>query len=84
MKKRDIVYILRNDMGSDAEELRYSLRSVAENFPARNVWFVGGQLVHRECSVCGDARYIDDREYFVTDNFCPNCGADMRGGEDGK
>lgn len=42
MKKRDIVYILKNDIGADCQELRYSLRSVAENFPVRYVWFVGG------------------------------------------
>lgn len=37
----DIVYILRDDI--DPFELKYSLRSVAENFPHRLVWFVGGQ-----------------------------------------
>ena len=42
MKKRDIVYILKNDIGTGSDELRYSLRSVAENFPVRYVWFVGG------------------------------------------
>ena len=38
---RDIVYILREDI--DPYELRYSLRSVAENFPHRKVFFVCGQ-----------------------------------------
>lgn len=37
----DIVYILIKDINPG--ELRYSLRSVAENFPHRFVWFVGGQ-----------------------------------------
>lgn len=37
----DIVYILKEDINPN--ELRYSLRSVAENFPHRFVWFVGGQ-----------------------------------------
>ena len=36
----DIVYILKNNTGS--EELRYSLRSVEQNFPHRKVWFFGG------------------------------------------
>lgn len=40
MEGRDIVYILKNDIKSD--ELRYSLRSVCENFPCRNVVFIGG------------------------------------------
>lgn len=42
MKKLDIVYILKEDM-TDAEELRYSLRSVEKNFPHRKVWFVCGK-----------------------------------------
>lgn len=37
----DVVYILKEDI--DPRELRYSLRSVAKNFPHRRVWFVGGQ-----------------------------------------
>lgn len=40
MAKYDIVYILKNDINS--EELRYSLRSVCENFPYRKIFFVGG------------------------------------------
>lgn len=39
--KRDVVYILRENI--DSYELRYSLRSIDENFPHRKVWFVGGQ-----------------------------------------
>lgn len=38
--ERDILYILKKDIKPD--ELRYSLRSVAENWPVRSVWFVGG------------------------------------------
>jgi len=38
--KRDVVYILKNDIKSD--ELRYSLRSVCENFPCGKIVFVGG------------------------------------------
>lgn len=30
-----------------------------------------------KCSVCGE---MDNRMY-RTDNFCPNCGADMRGAD---
>lgn len=37
---RDIVYILRDEL--DTDELRYSLRSIEQNFPHRMVWFVGG------------------------------------------
>lgn len=40
MIKHDVVYILKNDY--DSEELRYSLRSVVQNFPYRKIVFVGG------------------------------------------
>ena len=40
-ERLDVIYILRE--GIDPQELRYSLRSVEENFPHRLVWFVGGQ-----------------------------------------
>lgn len=38
----DIVYILKQDINKNAEELRYSLRSVEKNFPYRSIWFAGG------------------------------------------
>lgn len=37
----DIIYILKEKLTT--EELKYSLRSVEENFPHRKVFFVGGQ-----------------------------------------
>ena len=40
MIKHDVVYILKNNY--DSEELRYSLRSVVQNFPYRKIVFVGG------------------------------------------
>ena len=40
MEMLDVVYILRN--GVKPDEIRYSLRSVEENFPHRAVWFYGG------------------------------------------
>lgn len=41
MRKYDVVYILKNDIKTD--EIRYSLRSIEQNLPHKNVWFVGGQ-----------------------------------------
>lgn len=38
---KDIIYILKEDI--DTEELKYSLRSIEQNFPHRFVWFIGGQ-----------------------------------------
>ena len=39
--KRDIVHLLKES--NKNEELRYSLRSVDENFAYKRVWFVGGK-----------------------------------------
>ena len=38
----DIVYILKQDIDNNSEELRYSIRSVEKNFPYDNIWFAGG------------------------------------------
>lgn len=38
--KHDIVYLLKNDC--DSEELKYSIRSVVQNFPYRKLVIVGG------------------------------------------
>ena len=38
-KKYDVVYIVKEDPRN--EELRYSIRSVCENFPVRNIWIFG-------------------------------------------
>ena len=37
---------------------------------------------YEECSVCG-CSMIDTNQFWDC-NYCPNCGADMRGVEDGK
>lgn len=39
--KHDIVYLLKNDYNS--QELKYSIRSVVQNFPYRKIVFVGGK-----------------------------------------
>lgn len=39
--KNDIVYLVKDSPAN--EELRYSLRSVCENFSFRKVWFYGGR-----------------------------------------
>ena len=31
------------------------------------------------CSICRKTAGIDEAEDYVLSNFCPNCGADMRG-----
>lgn len=55
MKKRDIVYILRNDI--EPQELRYSLRTL-KNFPHGRVWFFGGEPAYLKPDV---QKYIAQR-----------------------
>lgn len=58
----DIVYILRNDIETD--EIRYSLRSVANNFPFNSIWIYGGKPKGIEpdhyvkYKQLGDSRYM--------------------------
>ena len=40
-------------------------------------WIIEGH--RRRCDKCGTSLCMIDRdEYEIPDNFCPNCGADMR------
>ena len=46
----------------------------------------GEERKARKCSVCGVGYFVYDlSENVIMDvpNFCPNCGAEMKGGEDG-
>ena len=41
-------------------------------------WIIDGH--HRRCNYCNEYTCTEDREgNSIPDNFCPNCGADMRG-----
>lgn len=42
--KYDVVYVIKNNYKGD--ELRYSLRSVCENFPYNKIWIYGGKPAH--------------------------------------
>ena len=45
-------------------------------------WIIDGHRM--KCNRCGVSLCMIDRdEYEIPDNFCPNCGADMRGEQDG-
>lgn len=65
------------------------IKSTLKNLPAADVrpvvrgrWKDAMQSCHDsphvKCSVCGEYYW----RYFKKFNFCPNCGADMRGKED--
>lgn len=53
-----------------------STADVREN--VRGEWIYEGNGVFR-CSFCGERYYLVDDAKLCDYNFCPNCGADMRG-----
>lgn len=75
-EERDIVYILKN--GAPTGELRYSLRSVAEFWPVRYVWFVGGcpdgfQLIHKiEHEQSGGTKWERAKSSLIKACKCPD------------
>jgi NADH pyrophosphatase NudC (nudix superfamily) len=57
---------------ADVEEVRH----------ARWVWGNGKRAPN--CSYCGEQTYWADEWGYVTENYCPNCGAKMDGKEKNK
>lgn len=49
-------------------------------------WIANGDI-HKECPFCGEDwdKYVFGEVWYTGElpNFCPNCGADMRGEADG-
>jgi len=43
-----------------------------------------GAFYTRECLVCHKEPLLDEYGDYVCSDFCPHCGADMRGEEHGK
>ena len=79
----------------DRTVVLYKARQVAENLPSvqserkTGHWVEIGDEPYDEweCDVCGfvidGSGCIDPEEYRDVYRFCPNCGADMRGEQDG-
>ena len=62
-----------------ANEFYYDLITTYSAQPERK----NGRWLMGKCSLCGgDAPYYPMSSGYYTSDFCPNCGADMRGGED--
>lgn len=66
----------------DDEVERWALRCEPEDIPAVEVvcgrWELYPSHMHRRCSVC-KVEY-DKSNFNIRANYCPNCGANMRGG----
>lgn len=66
-------------------ELSYYERVIANGIPyeerPQGEWIIDGH--HIRCTKCNEYICNTDREGDkIPDNFCPNCGADMRGEEE--
>lgn len=67
---------------SICEALHKVSRPQGEWIRTSNDWIdgtCGARYYPIHCSICNYSTYDDDAT-----NFCPNCGADMRGGDDDK
>lgn len=67
LKDMDIVYVVKDSAYND--ELRYSLRSVAKNFPHRKVYFYGGKPVGLKPDVQVVVNQVGDTKYDRVQNM---------------
>ena len=78
--------------GKEQARLEYEGKiKIADNERKRGEWTYNleqGDPISIECPLCGATIYIsgdipDDENYLITEdyNYCPNCGADMRGND---
>lgn len=67
----DVVYFVKNAPSN--EELRYSLRSVAQNFPHRKVWIFGGKPDYIEPDEFVPIRQIGNTKWEKVRNMLIKC-----------
>lgn len=55
-----------------------------ENEPKKGEWIVDDEdEIYMWCNQCEQGKRYSQSLYIKKTNFCPNCGADMRGDENG-
>lgn len=68
------------------EHLINQIRTIETIKPKRGEWIKDiceyDRAYHFKCSVCGEWNGLSVEEWNWTPNFCPNCGADMKGGKE--
>ena len=51
----------------------------ADVVPVRHGWWIYDHRCEFRCSVCGE--FSNSKPYRGKENYCPNCGAKMNGGQ---
>ncbi len=69
--KRGCIASLRDEIGNLSHNKTIPNADVAEVRRGRWIW-LESEVPYCRCSLCGHKAYFEQ-------NFCPNCGADMRG-----
>ena len=95
IRRSDVIEVIDDNVnGSDNRlYLKDLIKAIPTIEPKRGKWlpFEYGDDTWHKCSVCGKAdKYKGSRErpngaiakWEYVRNFCPNCGADMRGADD--
>ena len=78
-----IEYITQKWFGNQSQALNMAIKALSVPEREKGEWIEqeDGNDFYYKCSCCGDEFFLiaglpEDNNY----NFCPNCGADMRGG----
>ena len=97
IKRKDAIKIMACEMYAEAQSQGYDVDSIEDFMPEAKAWMNdapsadrprGEWIMHiddlfpcestQECSVCHAEQLINGND----DNYCPNCGARMKGADD--
>lgn len=89
IRREDAIHIIACEMYAEAQAEGYEVGSVEDYIPEAKAWMsdapsaepkIGEWVPNHDgswnCSECGLRVFV-----YAKGNFCPNCGADMRGKE---
>ena len=75
----NLVHAIKDIPSADVMEVRHGEWLEKETFHDENADVIS-EWQSARCSVCNKYNTTPYLYYFTDYNFCPNCGADMRGG----
>lgn len=69
---------IKSLLNDSPEQVGYSREDAADVAPVRHGRWIASHDEFCECSICKYPVYV----WWNQTNYCPNCGADMRGSKD--